>query len=196
MQVKIKKLHPDAVLPTYATPGSAGFELVAVEQTVIEPGETVKIPLGLAFEIPKGYEMQIRPRSGISLRTKLRQSNSIGTIDSDYRGEVCMMFDNITEYNDSATCYYLNIEGDEIHVSNGSGFLPSGSYIIQKGDRVAQGVIAPVIQATFFESEKLSDTQRGTGGFGSTGVRTSGFTWNEVDEAQTLRQWSEKASED
>ncbi|QDX91092.1 deoxyuridine 5'-triphosphate nucleotidohydrolase (plasmid) [Brevibacillus laterosporus] len=172
MQVKIKKLHPDAVIPTYATIGSAGFDLVAVEETIIEPGETMKIPLGLAFEIPEGYELQIRPRSGVSLRTKLRQSNSIGTIDSDYRGEVCGMFDNINEYSDSATCYCFNIAGDEIYVPNGRGFLPSGSYIIRKGDRVAQGVIAPVIQASFVESEKLSDTQRGTGGFGSTGVHT------------------------
>ncbi|AYK08885.1 dUTP diphosphatase [Brevibacillus laterosporus] len=173
MQVKIKKLHPDAVIPTYATPGSAGFDLVAVEETIIEPGETAKIPLGLAFEIPKGYEMQIRPRSGVSLHTKLRQSNSIGTIDSDYRGEVCMMFDNTNENYDSATCLCFSIAGDEIHVPNGYGFLPEGSYIIRKGDRVAQGIITPVIQASFVEVDELSDTKRGTGGFGSTGVRSN-----------------------
>ncbi|AYK07754.1 dUTP diphosphatase [Brevibacillus laterosporus] len=168
--VKIKRLHPDAVIPQYATTGSAGFDLVAVEETIIEPGETVKIPLGLAFEVPRGYEMQIRPRSGVSLHTKLRQSNSIGTIDSDYRGEVCMMFDNTNENYDSATCLCFSIAGDEIDVPNGYGFLPEGSYIIRKGDRVAQGLILPVMQAQFIVADELSETDRGAGGFGSTGV--------------------------
>ncbi|MEV2675606.1 deoxyuridine 5'-triphosphate nucleotidohydrolase, partial [Paenibacillus larvae] len=94
MEVKIKKLHPDAVIPEYATAGAAGFDLVALEDVIIEPGDVKTIRTGLAFEIPVGYELQIRPRSGVSLKTKLRQPNSVGTIDSDYRGEVQLMFEN------------------------------------------------------------------------------------------------------
>ncbi|WPS90088.1 deoxyuridine 5'-triphosphate nucleotidohydrolase [Brevibacillus halotolerans] len=168
--VKIKRLHPDAVIPQYATTGSAGFDLVAIEDVVISPAETKKVPLGLAFEIPEGFVMLLCMRSGIALKTKLRQPNGIGIIDSDYRGEVAMMFDNTNENYDSATCLCFSIAGDEIHVPNGYGFLPEGSYIIRKGDRVAQGLILPVMQAQFIVADELSETERGAGGFGSTGV--------------------------
>lgn len=144
MEIKIKKLHPNAVIPEYATAGAAGFDLVTVEDISLMPGETKLIPIGLAFEIPEGYEMQIRPRSGLSLRTKLRQSTCIGTIDSDYRGEVRGMFDNISE---------------------------SDTYLIRKGDRIAQAVIAPVVRAEFTVVDELSETKRGAGGFGHTGVQ-------------------------
>ncbi|MFS0841212.1 dUTP diphosphatase [Paenibacillus sp. 1P03SA] len=176
MNVRIQKLHPDAVIPQYATAGAAGFDLVAVEDVVIGPGETEKVPLGLAFEIPEGYVLYVCMRSGIALKTKLRQPNGIGVIDSDYRGEVAMMFDNISQefadlplelrhvYND----WYYDITG-KTQRSPGVRY-EKGTYLIRKGDRVAQGVISPVARVNFVESAELSETERGDGGFGHTGV--------------------------
>lgn len=169
--VKIK-LTENGKMPTYATDQSAGFDLYASETIVIEPGETKLIPLGVMFEIPLGYEIQIRPRSGISLKTKLRQSNGVGTIDADYRGEVSMMFDNIfhVDEEEREDLFYetLNIEGDLVDVSVGS---PAFSYIIQKGDRICQGILAKAPQAQFIQVDELSDTDRGSGGFGHTGTK-------------------------
>lgn len=178
MQVKIKKLHPDAVVPKYLTPGSAGFDLVAVEDVVLEPGETKLVKTGLALELPLGYELQIRPRSGVTLKTKLRVANSPGTVDSDYRGEIGVIVDNITNPLYSIFIKWLSwevrppldIKGNEIEVEDKAGLYPAGTYIIQKGDRIAQGVISPVVQVDFEEVDELSETKRGTGGFGSTGV--------------------------
>lgn len=141
MKVKIKKLHQDAIVPKYATKGSAGFDFYALEDVFINSNETVLVKTGLSFEVPIGYELQIRPRSGLSLKTPLRVANAPGTVDSDYRGEVCVI------------------------ISNNS----FGTQVIKKGDRVAQGVICPIIQAELEEVNELSDTDRGSGGFGSTG---------------------------
>lgn len=152
MEIKIKKIHPDAVIPEYATAGAAGFDLVALEDVILEPGDVKTIRTGLAFEIPVGYELQIRPRSGVSLKTKLRQPNSVGTIDSDYRGEVQLMFENTL-----TKLAHLNVK--------------LASYLIQKGDRLAQGIIAPVERAKFTVVDELSGTERGAGGFGHTGVQ-------------------------
>ncbi|TPG88142.1 deoxyuridine 5'-triphosphate nucleotidohydrolase [Brevibacillus laterosporus] len=182
--VKIKRLHPDAVIPQYATAGSAGFDLVAVEDVAISPGETKKVPLGLAFEIPEGYVMLVCMRSGIAYNTELRQSNGIGIIDSDYRGEVAMMFDNIWKkepffaYDEEgraiviedecpSTEYLRTISGEQVRQWRD---YPAGTYLIRKGDRVAQGLILPVMQAQFIVVDELSETERGAGGFGSTGV--------------------------
>ena len=142
MRIKIKKLSQDAVIPQYQTTGAAGFDFHAIEDMEIDPRRTVLVKTGLSMEIPEGYELQVRPRSGMSLKTKMRVANSPGTIDSDYRGEICIIMENM-------------------------GMLGSLPFLIKKGDRVAQGVICPVYQATFIEDE-LSDTERGEGGFGST----------------------------
>ena len=149
VDVKIKKLsHFDETfkLPSYETTGAAGADVRASlgtgEKLLIKPGERVLVPTGLSMEIPHGYEIQVRPRSGLSFKTGLMVLNSPGTIDSDYRGEVKIILGN----------------------------LSSKEEIINHGDRVAQLVIAPVIQARFIESaEELSTTDRGVGGFGSTG---------------------------
>lgn len=152
MRIKIKKLHEDAKIPQYATPGAAGFDLVAIEDMAIEPSTTVLIRTGLSFEIPEGYELQIRPRSGTSLRTPLRIANSPGTVDADYRGEVCIIMSNIQAYPEfKGVC------------------STSFAHYINKGDRIAQGVICPIIQGSFIEVEELNNTQRGAGGMGSTG---------------------------
>lgn len=160
--VNIKRLHPHAVIPRYETELAAGFDLVAVEDVIIAPGETAKIPLGLAFEIPDGYVMIICMRSGIALNTKLRQPNGIGVIDADYRGEVAMMFDNISK---PPRKFFLR---HPPHWNIGAN--REGTYIIRKGDRIAQGVIAPVERVTFAVVDELSETVRGSGGFGHTGV--------------------------
>ena len=146
LRVKIKRVR-DVELPRYAKLGDSGFDLVAAEDTIIWPGETKVVPSGLAFEIPPGYELQVRPRSGMTRNTKLRVV--LGTVDSGYRGEVGVLVDN-TEIPKAA-----NMQ----------------AYVIEKGTRIAQGVIAPVVTAHFVEVDELSESDRGTGGFGSTGVK-------------------------
>jgi dUTP pyrophosphatase len=156
IRIEIKKLHSDATIPTYATEGASGFDLVAVEEVVIAPGKTELVKTGLAIEIPNGYELQIRPRSGLSLTTNLRISNSPGTIDSDYRGEICVIVSNI-----GSTCH------DKFR--KGCGCIRDAGIIVKKGDRIAQGVICPVVKGLFAEVSALSETSRSDGGFGSTG---------------------------
>lgn len=147
--VKVRKLTPLAQVPEYKTKGAAGFDLAAAEKRVIFPGETVVVRTGLAMEIPPGLELQIRPRSGISLKTPLIMKNAPGTIDSDYRGEIGIILHNINDPDG-----------------------PQGNrpYTVQVGDRIAQGVLAPVVSGILKEAEELSDTERGAGGYGSTGV--------------------------
>lgn len=140
--VYIKQLNPLAKVPQYQTDQAAGFDFHSVEETMIMPGDTAIISTGLAFEIPEGFEIQVRPRSGLSAKSKIRVSNSPGTLDADYRGEVKIILDNI-------------------------GTLP---FSIKVGDRIAQGVLAPVYKAIFVSSDNLSSTNRSSGGLGSTGV--------------------------
>ena len=147
MKIKIKKLHEDAIIPKYHTNGSSGFDLHALEDTVILPGQTKLVRTGLAFDVGPGYELQIRPRSGVSLKTSLRIANSPGTVDADFRGEVCVIITNIDGRNDTLF----------------------GPTTIEKGSRIAQGVICPVMQADIEVVDYLDETSRGEGGFGSTG---------------------------
>ena len=141
MKLKIKKLNTEAVIPAYQTKEAAGFDLHSIEDVVINPGERKLIGTGLAFEIEYGYEVQIRPRSGLAYKHGITVLNTPGTIDSDYRGEIKVLLINL---------------GSEL-------------FEIKKGERIAQAVVAPVIQAEIIEVDELSDTQRGSGGFGSTG---------------------------
>jgi dUTP pyrophosphatase len=151
VKVKIKKLHPDVLIPTYATAGASGFDLVAIEEVELQPGETKLVKTGLSIEIPVGFELQIRPRSGLSLKTSLRVANSPGTVDSDYRGEICIIMTNASGYKSKGNTL-------EYVISK-----------VKKGDRIAQGVICPVVQVELEVVEELDDTDRGAGGFGSTG---------------------------
>ena len=131
-------------LPRYATAGAAGADVVAAvtAEVVLRPGGRVAIPTGLVLAVPEGYEVQVRPRSGLALRHGVTVANAPGTVDSDYRGEVMVILVN----------------------------LGAEPYTIRRGDRIAQLVLAPVVQAELVESEGLSETTRGCGGFGSTGV--------------------------
>jgi len=180
VNVKIKRLNENAVIPKYVHEYDSGFDLVACDDIIIEPGETKLIPTGLAFELPPGYEIQIRPRSGITLKTKLRVQ--FGTIDSQYRGEVGVICDNISpiEYDIERIekrhnlfipyDYRILTIGEDIYEADGS--YPLNTYIIRKGDRIGQAVIKPVEQAFFVEVDELSETTRGRGGFGSSGVKS------------------------
>jgi dUTP pyrophosphatase len=183
VNVKIKRLHPDAVIPRYAHEFDAGFDLVAVEDTIIEPGETKLVRTGLAMSLPPNYELQIRPRSGISLKTKLRVANAPGTVDAGYRGEIGVIVDNISRevikrydkdgqlerimISGQALSMVKTIDGNYVDVGK---IIEDGTYIIRKGDRIAQGVIKPVEQAHFVEVDELDETDRGAGGFGSSGL--------------------------
>ena len=133
-----------ALLPSYQTAGAAGADLCAclTESLVLSPGQWALVPTGLSFAIPSGYEIQVRPRSGLAAKHGITVLNSPGTIDSDYRGEVKVILIN----------------------------LGSQDFTISHGDRIAQMVVAPVVQAQFQVVESLSATERGQGGFGSTGV--------------------------
>ena len=141
MVLKIKKLDNKAIIPNYQTKGSAGFDLHSIEDVLLNPGERKLIKTGLAFEIEKGYEVQIRPRSGLAYKHGITVLNSPGTIDSDYRGEIKVLL---------------------INHSN-------EAFNIKKGDRIAQGVLAKVIQADIIEVKEINKTSRGDKGFGSTG---------------------------
>lgn len=131
----------DLPLPRYATEGSSGMDAVAAEACVIPPGEWAAVGTGLYLEIPRGYECQVRPRSGLALKKGVTVLNAPGTIDSDYRGEIRIILIN---------------QG-------------KGPFKIERGDRIAQLVFAPVTRASFAEGTDLSRTGRGAGGFGSTG---------------------------
>jgi len=135
-------LHPDAVLPRYAhgPEEDAGLDLHAVEDVLLEPGEPALVPTGLAIELPPGYEAQIRPRSGLALRHAITLPNAPATIDPGYRGEIRVILLNL-------------------------GRAP---YLVRKGDRIAQMVVARYEAIEWVEAE-LSDTRRGAGGFGSSG---------------------------
>ena len=143
IQIKFKKLHPDAVVPKYATPGAACFDLHAIEGGEVSPcGGTMNFLTGLAFDVPSGYVMLIYSRSGHGFKNSIRLVNGTGVIDSDYRGDVAVKL-----RNDSAL-----------------------RFDVTKGDRIAQAMLVPVPQVELVEVEDLSDTERGTGGFGSTGT--------------------------
>ena len=133
-----------AIIPEYKTAGAAGADLCALLDAplTIPAGKFAMVPTGLFFEIPQGYEVQVRPRSGLAAKNGITVLNTPGTIDSDYRGEIKVILIN----------------------------LGNADFTINSGDRIAQMIIAPVIQAKFEITDSLSETERGTGGFGSTGV--------------------------
>lgn len=144
MKLLVKKLREDASLPFYATPGASGLDLFCVDDVVvIRPLERVLVSTGIAIELPEGYEAQIRPRSGLALKKGVTVLNSPGTIDHDYRGEIKVIL--------------INLSDKEV--------------VIEKGERIAQMVIAPVLKVEVVEVKELSNTQRQDGGFGSTGMK-------------------------
>lgn len=167
MDVKVRKVLPNAVIPAYQTDGAAGFDLVAAEEAIIYPGQTAKVRTGLAFSVPEGYALLVVPRSGLSFNTKLRIANAPGVVDSDYRGEVCVLVDNVSPVlGDNEWDEGWDVVGGVPHADDDT---PT-RYRINVGDRIAQGIIVPVKAAAFIVVDELDATERGAGGFGSTGV--------------------------
>ena len=143
-EILIKRLSKDVALPKYETEGSSGLDLAANtnKQIKILPGKSEIIPTGLAVAIPKNFEIQIRPRSGLAAKSQISVLNTPGTIDADYRGELKVILINLS---------------DKV-------------FVVEKGLRIAQMVLCPVVKATLKEVTELEDTERGSGGFGSTGI--------------------------
>tara|TARA_X000001036_G_scaffold300790_1_gene279856 strand:+ start:2505 stop:2945 length:441 start_codon:yes stop_codon:yes gene_type:complete len=144
-EILIKRLSKNISLPKYETSGSSGMDLSAnIEQEIeIKPGKSSIIPTGLAVSIPKNFEIQIRPRSGLAAKNQISVLNTPGTIDADYRGELKVILIN----------------------------LGSKSFKVEKGLRIAQMILCPIVKAKLIEVEALEETIRGTGGFGSTGIK-------------------------
>ena len=141
MTLRFKRIHPDAVLPVYAHPSDAGMDVRSVADMVIPRGGRALVPTGLVAIIPPMYEIQVRPRSGLALKHGVTVLNTPGTIDSGYRGEIGVILANF---------------GDK-------------DFPVAKGDKVAQLVFAPVVQPEVVETDVVDETDRGAGGFGSTG---------------------------
>jgi dUTP pyrophosphatase len=141
VEINFQKLHPDAQVPSYAHIGDAGADVYAVAEVTLKPQDRAAIPTGLAVEIPIGYELQVRPKSGLALKHGITVLNSPGTVDAGYRGEIQVIVINL---------------GTEV-------------YTFAKGQKIAQLVLKPVIQAQYIEAE-LGTSDRGIGGFGSTGL--------------------------
>ena len=142
-KIQIKKLSNSVLTPKYETSGSSGMDIAAhIENNItINPGEKALVATGFSIAIPKGYEVQIRPRSGLAAKKNITVLNTPGTIDADYRGEIKVILIN----------------------------LGKDKFIIENGERIAQMVVCPVIQVDLEEVKELSDTKRGSSGFGSTG---------------------------
>jgi len=141
VEIKFQKLHPDAQIPSYAHVGDAGADVYSVAEVTLQPSDRAAIPTGLAVDIPLGYEIQVRPKSGLALKHGITVLNSPGTVDAGYRGEIQVIVINL---------------GKEV-------------YTFAKGQKIAQLVLKPVIQAQYIEGE-LGTSDRGVGGFGSTGL--------------------------
>ena len=143
VKILVKRFDKNIKLPVYKTSGSSGMDLEAnnKKKIIINPGKTAVIPTGIAVAIPKNYEIQIRPRSGLAAKNSISVLNTPGTIDADYRGEIKVILINLSKK----------------------------SFVVKSGDRVAQMILCPVIKGKFKEVKNLPKTVRGKGGFGSTG---------------------------
>ena len=142
MTLSFRRIHPDAVMPAYAHASDAGMDVRSVRELVIPPGGRALVPTGLVVNLPAGYEAQVRPRSGLALKAGVTVLNSPGTIDAGYRGEIGVVLANFGQ----------------------------DDFKVNVGDRIAQLVITPVLQPVVVEATEVDSTDRGAGGFGSTGV--------------------------
>lgn len=167
IQIPIELCNENAKIPTYANPGDAGLDVYALEDITVLPGETVLVPTGIKVAIPKGYEIQVRPKSGRALKTKLRVANTPGTIDSGYRDEVKVIIENVDPPIKDIT-YTFNADG-EIKIDS---ILHGSPFTIGKGEKFAQLVLNEVATANFYQVEDIGivGNNRG-GGFGSSGLK-------------------------
>jgi dUTP pyrophosphatase len=159
VKIFIEKCRPSAVIPSYSNMDDAGMDIYAAEESSIPPNETRVVPTGLKVAIPPGYEIQIRPRSGITLRTPLRIPNSPGTIDSGYRNEIGIIISNTSKEGTAGCIKAIEDKGE-------------GTYVIKRGDRIAQMILCRVPEIVFEETNDVASIGKNRGGgFGSTGVR-------------------------
>ncbi|MBL7059335.1 dUTP diphosphatase [Candidatus Pacearchaeota archaeon] len=142
MKIQIKKISEDAIIPKYVHEGDSGFDFYSIEDHKLAPGKRILVKTGLQMSIPLGYELQIRPKSGLALKNGITILNTPGTIDAGYRGEIGIILINLSEEE----------------------------YSIEKGKKIAQGVVCRVENPEIEEVDELSETSRGEGGFGSTGL--------------------------
>lgn len=160
MDVPVQIIHPDAKLPTYAHSNDSGMDVYALEDITIKPGETKLIPIGIKVGLPKGYELQVRPKSGRSLKSKLRIANAPGTIDEGYHDEIAIIVENTDQYIKHAE---VDENGRLYNIEFGSDIT------IGKGEKFAQLVLAMVPKVVWRETDTIFDTNDRGGGFGSTG---------------------------
>lgn len=167
LEIGFKRLSEHAILPTKANPSDSGLDLYAAEDIIIAPGETVIVKTNLAVQLPPGYEAVVRPRSGITSKTKLRVH--LGTIDESYRGDIGIIVDNISHKIESKSGYFQQIDGSMTQlIEYDANYVHT--YLIRKGDKIAQLVVQPIPQTVAVEIAELDDTDRGGNGFGSSGV--------------------------
>lgn len=173
MEIKFKHLQGGLKVPKYESENASCFDIYSAEDVIIRPSECVKVKTGIAFEPPEGYGIMVYPRSGISAKTMLRFANSVGVIDNDYRGEVVVLLENAMPkpmVNNLVPAYSL-IDGTLVEQDYKYGYLPLGTIIIKRGDRIAQAMPIKIEKATLVRESELSKTKRGEGGLGSTGVK-------------------------
>ena len=166
IQIPFVKCHPDARMPEYAHSDDSGMDVFALDNYTIHPGETKLIPTGIKMAVPNGYEIQVRPKSGRALKSKMRIANAPGTVDASYRGELCVIIDNIEPPIKDIT-YDFDDNGHPIITS----ILRGSDMIIGKGEKFAQLVLMEVPKAVLFQVENLDNTERAEGGFGSSGLK-------------------------
>lgn len=165
--LRIKLLSENATIPTRNNPTDSGLDLYAAEDVVIEPGETVIVKTDIAIELDSGYEAQIRPRSGVTAKSKLRVQ--LGTVDADYRGNVGIIVDNIAPVStDYTKPFYLGVNSDPVQGAPTDTLV--FTYKIRKGDKLAQLVVVPIELPSVEVVDELNDTVRGNNGFGSSGT--------------------------
>lgn len=165
--LRIKLLSENATIPTRNNPTDSGLDLYAAEDVIIEPGATVIVKTDIAIELDSGYEAQIRPRSGVTAKSKLRVQ--LGTVDADYRGNVGIIVDNIAPVStDYTKPFYLGVNSDPVQGAPTDTLV--FTYKIRKGDKLAQLVVVPVGLPAVEIVDELNDTARGNNGFGSSGT--------------------------
>ena len=171
INIPIELCHEDAKIPTYANLTDSGMDVYALEDITIHPGETVLVKTGLKVAIPVGYEIQVRPKSGRALKTKMRVANSPGTIDSGYRDEIGIIIDNIEPPIKDITYTSDLVDGKPVYTI--TSILHGSDMFITKGEKFAQLVLSEVPKVAFYEVDNVSKIENDgrTGGFGSTGLK-------------------------
>ena len=173
LEIKCKKTYGGIKTPKYESENASCFDLCAGENAIIPPGTTVVVNTKLIFEPPEDYGIMVYPRSGISSKTSLRFANSVGIIDNDYRGEVKILLENVKpkDYKLRVVPSYMTIDGKTVQNDHTFGFLPEGTIVIKRGDRIAQAMPIKIEKAEIKVVKEVSTTKRGTGGLGSTGTK-------------------------